>query len=299
MSTKKRLLSEAQIRRFMELSGQKTLAEPFLKRLNEECGNLKKENRFVGNANELSFGQTNLEEGDEEEELETAEDEEVGGAPEMGEPEVGGAPEMGGEEELPPEGAEGHEGGEAMVKQLVDAIAAAISDVSGVEVNVDGGGEAEMPGDELGGEMGEPEMGGELGGEPEMGGAPEMGGEEGFPPAEEEEEEAPLQEAEGLATGKVPTTLLSKGGNKTPLDGEKKDHKLKPATEPKQLNTKTGGGPTVTDKPSAKGTAKLPGEKATGLTKLSEQKRKQRFVSEVARLVTKRLLEEVKKGKKK
>jgi len=111
------------------------------------------------------------------------EEDEMGGAPPMGAggPPAGGPP-MG---EEPPMG--GGEMGAGGLEGLVRAIAAAISQETGVEVSVAGGG-AEM-GDEMGDEMGG-DVGGPPAGDMDMGAGPptDMGGMGGEEEEEEEEE---------------------------------------------------------------------------------------------------------------
>jgi len=94
-------------------------------------------------------------------------------------------PPMGGEEAPMPEEPMGDEGGmgdEALVNDIVSAVADAISGVTGVEVSVSGAEGAEMGG--------EPEIGGM---EPEMGGGDEMGMGD-----EMGDEEDPLMELNGF-----------------------------------------------------------------------------------------------------
>jgi hypothetical protein len=268
MSNKK-LLSESQLRRFMLLSGQKNLTEPFLKKLKESCGmnhedKLEEDamsSKFVGDGSEIVM------------EDETEEKDEL-------------PPPEGGEEMPPPaEEAPAVEGGEAeTIKALVNAIADAISQVSGVEVTVTGDG-AE-------GEMGaEPPMGEE----PPMEEPPVEGGE--LPPEEEEpvkeEQPTPLMEEQ---FGKEPTPSSdqnAKGKNKVDVWSGTKDQKLTPKELPKELNTSKADRGPQGDHVSAKGKAPQPGAKATPFsTPLSEA-----LVNKVAQNVAKRLLAEIKKGK--
>jgi hypothetical protein len=151
----KDLLNEATVRKFMKLAGVGRLAENFMESFQEE----------------------------EDPEDELGADSAVPPAPEGELP----PPDMGGEEEagLEPEvGAEGPEADEDMVTRLVDAIGDAITDATGISVDVSS---SEGGGEDLAAPEGE-EM-------PPLDDAPEapMPPEESAPPAEEEPE--PLDEA--------------------------------------------------------------------------------------------------------
>ena len=169
---KKKLLSEAQVRRFMGLAGmQSNLVSNYLK--------------------EDSWGYN--ESLTEEEEEFPPEEEEL---PPEEAPVDELPPEEAPVDELPPEedalGGEDVEVGETEIQAALDALGALealvqpLADAAGLEAEVPEGGE------EMGELPPEPEMGGE-----ELPPEPEMGGEE-LPPPEEEEEEVPedvLQEA--------------------------------------------------------------------------------------------------------
>jgi hypothetical protein len=192
---KSAVLNESLIRRFMKLSNLKPLTPGFIKRLSEGCPGYVEEEGLM---EELP--------GEEEEEMEMGGMEEPG----MGEPEMG-EPELGGEEEMAGAG-----GDEAMVKNIVSAIADAIQDVAGVEVTVSGSGE-EAPGEELPGEEMPPEAGGE-----EM---PPMGDEE---EEVEELDEEVVEEEEIVAEKKTITPAAVKDPKSS---GIANTGKLRPLSE--------------------------------------------------------------------
>ena len=147
MSKRKNLLNERTVRRFMKLANVEPLAEGFF----------------------------------DSDELTEEEEEEVGSEPDLGD--LGDLEgEEGGEEEVPELGDEelGLEGGvdEDSVRGLVDAIADAISDETGIEVNVDGAGGEEAPPEEGEPELDLEEPSPEEGGEEAPEALPEEGGEE-------------------------------------------------------------------------------------------------------------------------
>jgi len=121
----------------------------------------------------------------------------------------------GAEEEMPPMeepelgGEEGGMGDEALVQDIVSAVADAISGVTGVEVSVSGA-EGEM-GDEVGGEL-EPDMGGM---DDEMGMGDEM------------EDEEPMMEGDDKLSTISPQTRDFSGGKPVPggnvTEGEELD----------------------------------------------------------------------------
>lgn len=171
----KKVLNEEMVRRFMKLSGQKNLTDPFLKRmLNESQNDLQQmpasEQPVKGHSKlgvDESLGMPPMAEDDDKD------------ADDMGMPPSAGpeAPEMGGEE--------GMEGGrEATVEQLVQAIAQAIQQVSGVQVSVAGGGEGGPPVEEPPGEG--------------MGSMGDESGEVGSMPPTEEPEDEEVKEAATL-----------------------------------------------------------------------------------------------------
>lgn len=144
------LLNENQIRRFMKLARLEPISNSFIKRLNENCPFGEKENL--------------MEEEDEEVKIEDV------------------VPVEGSSESpIEPEEGVGGEGKEGMVKNLVDAIANAIEQATGVEVDVEGN-ESE----EVGGEM------------DEVPSSEEVEIEDELQPSEEIDEEAPLEEAKEL-----------------------------------------------------------------------------------------------------
>ena len=141
MSNKKTLLNEGTIRRFMKLANMDNLAESYL-------------DRFEVNEEEVEEGMGKPRKKDEEdleEEMDVEMDAEVDDEPMDAPADEGGADE-------------------AMVKRLVDAIAGAIEQETGVEVAVeDGAVEADMGGmddESMGAEEDEEEV--DLGGEMEM-----------------------------------------------------------------------------------------------------------------------------------
>ena len=166
MSNKKTLLNEGTIRRFMKLANMGGLAESYLDRHEIEEGEHKDEE-------EVEEGMRPAKEDDEVEEgmrgLAKHDDEEPA-MRDLEEEEEEMELDMGAEAELDaPDEAPAEEGGadEAMVKKLVDAIAGAIEQETGVEVAVEGGDEEpelDLGAPEEGGEE-ELEMGAELGGE--------------------------------------------------------------------------------------------------------------------------------------
>jgi len=166
MSNKKTLLNEGTIRRFMALANMDNLAESYLDRYEVNEGEEDEEEVEEGMDVAKDDDEKELDEmrlGEEEEEIEMGA-EEPAAEPEM---ELG----MDAPEEEPADGAGGAD--EAMVKKLVDAIAGAIEQETGVEVAVEGGEEEpEM-------DMGAPEEGGEeeveMGAEAEGGEEPPMG----------------------------------------------------------------------------------------------------------------------------
>jgi len=156
MSNKKTLLNEGTIRRFMKLADVGGLAESYLDRFEvneaEEEEEVEEGIDPAKDDDEKELDEMRL--GEEEEEIE------MGAEEPAAEPEM----EMGldAPEEEPVAGAD-----EAMVKKLVDAIAGAIEQETGVEVAVEGGEEEpemDMGVPEEGGEE-EVEMDAELGGE--------------------------------------------------------------------------------------------------------------------------------------
>jgi len=114
------------------------------------------------------------------------------------------------ESPMPPEGAEGMEGGavpEAQVTELVQAIADTIQATTGVPVSVEGAGAgAGMEGGEMGGEEALPPA--DAGVPPP---APE-GGEPPMPPVPGEEEELPLKEGEKMSPPSSPKAQAVKPG---------------------------------------------------------------------------------------
>lgn len=296
MRKHKTVLTEGQIRRWMELSGNKKLTDSFLKKLNES---VEEESVVEEGVFENSDGDVLrvTEEEEPEEEREEGEEGAMGAespAPEMPPTE---------EPEMAPDGDEapGAGGDEGMVKQLVDAIASAIQGVSGVQVTVDGAGVA---GEEM------PSMGDES--EAPM---PPAGGDE-MPPVEEpapeglpgEEKPEEIDEMvppirEGVPPGPPPGAWNPKA--KAPVHPEPeikeskvintkpesftdekkapKDAKYKETQMPKDLNKKAS-------KPS------VPGDMKTSETQMPKTL-DEKLVKEVAKRVAARLIKEIKKTK--
>jgi len=192
MSNKKTLLNEGTIRRFMALANMDNLAESYLDRYEVNEGEEDEEEVEEGMDVAKDDDEKELDEmrlGEEEEEIEMGA-EEPAAEPEM---ELG----MDAPEEEPADGADGAD--EAMVKKLVDAIAGAIEQETGVEVAVEGGEEeAEL-------DLGAPEEGGEE--EVEMG-AEEEGGEE--PPMGDLEEDENFDAYIAEVTRRVAKRIIKK-----------------------------------------------------------------------------------------
>lgn len=155
------LLNEATVRRFMKYANlESNLVENFMDRVVEE---------------------------DDAEEMEPEMADEVPAA--EGEMEMDLAPEAGDEMDAPADPAIDEE----VVEDLVTSIVAAISDVTGVEVDVEGGSSsAEMPADLEGGDN-------LVTAEPEVGAEPELPAEEEdtpFPPVGNRDEDEELQEVD-------------------------------------------------------------------------------------------------------
>ena len=159
MSNKKTLLNEGTIRRFMKLANMGNLAENYLENYDLEEGKEEEEEveegmRFGKEDDEVEEGMRDLAKDDDEPAMrDLGEEEEM--ELEMGAEEDEAAPAEGGADE-------------AMVKKLVDAIAGAIEQETGVEVAVEGGDEEPEMDMDMGGEEGgeeELEMGAELGDE--------------------------------------------------------------------------------------------------------------------------------------
>lgn len=155
MSNKKTLLNEGTIRRFMKLANMGNLAENYLENYDLEEGKEEEEEveegmRFGKEDDEVEEGMRGLAKDDDEPAMrDLGEEEEM--ELEMGAEEDEAAPAEGGADE-------------AMVKKLVDAIAGAIEQETGVEVAVEGGDEEPEMDMDMGGEE-EPEMDMEMGDE--------------------------------------------------------------------------------------------------------------------------------------
>jgi hypothetical protein len=164
MSNKKTLLNEGTIRRFMKLANMGGLAESYLDRYDIEEGKHDEDEEEVEEGmrpakedDEVEEGMRGLAKDDDDPAMRDLDEEEM-------ELDMDAEPELDAPEEAP-----AAEGGadEAMVKKLVDAIAGAIEQETGVEVAVEGGDEEpelDLGAPEEGGEE-ELEMGAELGGE--------------------------------------------------------------------------------------------------------------------------------------
>jgi hypothetical protein len=191
-NSNKQLLSESAMRRFGKIAGidESQLEKHFVKEDDEEQVNEEAGKGAPFGSSQTDDKMKDLKEGMDE--FPPEDEEEV--PPEM----PGEEPEMPPvEDEMPMDAEPGMEEGpmgnfsEEDVAQIVDAIADAVSQVTGVDVEGPGAdaemGE-EMPGEELPAE------------EPEM----EMEPEEGMPPEEEEEEEEVMEGRDGIPTPPAP-----------------------------------------------------------------------------------------------
>jgi len=193
------ILSESTIRRFMKLANIEPLTENYFGQFAEA----------------------------EEEEAPPVEDD-MGGGEDMGDEEMPPMDDMGGEDEGPEAGMT-LDVDPAVVKDIVDAIASAVSKATGVEVTASSDSEGEMGGeddmagleDELGGED-ELEGGEELEGEDEM-------GDEG----EDEEEEGPATRYERLIMKRVAKRVAER------LMAEATASRKRVTPPARKLNTKT------------------------------------------------------------
>jgi hypothetical protein len=159
MSNKKTLLNEGTIRRFMKLANMGGLAESYLDRYDIEEGKHGEDEEEVEEGmrpakedDEVEEGMRGLAKDDDEPAMRDLDEEEM-------ELDMDADAEMDAPEEEP---AAAGGADEAMVKKLVDAIAGAIEQETGVEVAVEGG--DEEPELDMGGEE-EPEMDMEMGDE--------------------------------------------------------------------------------------------------------------------------------------
>lgn len=189
-SGKKDLLTEATVRRFMKLA------------------NINPVGGLMGRRSMLR------EEKEEDEELPTGEpDGDEAPEPDMGSdiPPVESEDELGGLDTGAPSSLEGID--QDKVEQLVNAIADAITDVTGVSVNVSDGGADTGDSDT---DLPVPDEGGDMGGDmPPMESEP-GGDESAVAPPVSDEEEKPLDEAKELVSGKPKK-----------VDGSHKDHTMK------------------------------------------------------------------------
>jgi hypothetical protein len=267
----KTLLGEAKTIRMMGLAGLEPIASDFVGRLHER-----------GSLDEMGFGKDPLREMPDDEELDM--DDEGG-------EEMPPADDMGGEE-MPPDdmGDEGEAGGnEALVADIVDAIASALTDVTGVEVDVEGGAGGELGGDDMGGDLGGDDLGGD-----DMGDMDDMGG-------EEEDEEMPLGESAENPFAGTADHKLKKGKEETPKTVE---------TEPSRGNQDPAGrgeggagGRTSGTEGHNAGSGKLPKPLGLGEGQVDEEDEsleevdRESLVNEIARRVKARLMKEVRRRK--